>query len=368
MTPLDSRAAELSRCAYCPSLCRHACPVATVEGTDTTSPWGLMSLVDHVRRGLVELDGDVARLLYACVGCGACTAACLHDADVEGTLLTARTYAVERGLSPFGRERFEHPALPTDESALGGAHATDRFERRPMFSLLPGRAALQHTPRALEELLALCERLDVDAISCGDAACLDAGYDLWFAGHHRDFVAQARRVCEAVSGARELVVMSAETLYLLEHVYPQFGLEIAAELVHTSEFILPLLSGAVVDRLDVRVAYHDSCHLARHLGRVDVPRQVLRRVLAQPLVELGYRGDTTWCCGGTGCASVTRPATARAQAAALVDRALEAGVDRLVSFSPECVAAVRAAAGDALQVDHAVSLVLEAVVADGGAG
>ena len=363
LAPLDRHAQALALCTYCPSLCRHACPVATAEATDTTSPWGLMSLVEHLRRGRVELDDEIARELYHCVGCRACTDACVHGNDVESVLVAARAWAVTQGVTPHLRSRFEYPPLMLD-----AIRRVERYERRPAVSLLPGRLALEQTPKVIETLLALCERLDVDAISCGEAAVLDVGYELWFAGYHTEFVAQARKVHAAISGARELVVMSPEALYTLKHVYPHYGLAFEGAVLHTSDLLLQLISGAVVRRINTRVAYHDSCHLARHLDRVEVPRQVLRRVLSQPLVELASHGKDTSCCGATGCLPKTAPETARRQAEAVVALCLEAGVSRVVSFSPECLVALRAVAPPGLRVDHAVTLVGEAIIGDGAAG
>ncbi|TNF28841.1 MAG: (Fe-S)-binding protein [Deltaproteobacteria bacterium] len=362
-SPLDRHAQALALCTYCPSLCRHACPVATAESTDTTSPWGLVSLVEHLRKGRVELDDEVARHLYHCANCRACTEACVHDNDVEEVLVAARAWAVGQGVTPFPRSGFERAPLVLDD-----IRRVERFERRPAISLLPGRVALDSTPRVIDALLALCERLDIDAISCGEAAALDVGYDLWFAGFHTEFVAQARKVHAAISGAQELVVMSPEALYTLSHVYPRYGLGFEGALLHTSDLLLQLLGSAVVKRVDARVAYHDSCHLARHLDHVEVPRQVLRRVLSRPIVELASHGKETLCCGGTGCLGTTAPGTSRAQAEAVIAQCFEAGVDRVVSFSPECVDALRAVAPAGLRVDHAVSLVAEAIIGDSAAG
>lgn len=362
-SPLDRQAQALALCTYCPSLCRHACPVATAESTDTTSPWGLVSLVEHIRRGRVELDDEIAEQLYHCVGCRACSEACVHDNDVEGILVAARAWAVSRGVTPFPRELFERAPL-----VLEKIRRVDRFERRPAIALLPGRVTFDTAPRAIDTLLALCERLDVDAISCGEAAALDVGYELWHAGFHTEFVAQARKVHAALSGAHEIVVMSPEALYTLQHIYPRYGLAFEGALLHTSDLLLQLLGSAVVQRISARVAYHDSCHLARHLDRVEVPRQVLRRVLTQPLVELASRGRETWCCGATGCLQTTAPETARQQALAVVALCHEAKVDRVVSFSPECIAALRAVAPPGLRIDHAVSLVGEAIIGDSAAG
>ena len=37
---LSSRERELELCAYCPKLCRAACPVSNAEPKETLIPWG----------------------------------------------------------------------------------------------------------------------------------------------------------------------------------------------------------------------------------------------------------------------------------------------------------------------------------------
>lgn len=356
----------LGLCTYCPSLCRHACPVATAEGSDTVSPWGLMSLARHVREGLLQPDAEVLATLGACNGCGACTQVCLHEVPVAEALVTVRAEILHAHptLSPSPRVRADEAETPAD---LG---ARSRYEERPQVSLVPGRAV----PDAVQMLLSLCDRLDVDALACGELGELDTGYDAWIAGDHARFVELARRAHAAASGARDIVVMSAETLFLFRQVYPRFGLAFGAEVLHVSELLLPLLSGAVVRRLTGRIGYHESCHLGRHLGMQDVPRQVLRRVLEGPLLELPKRADIGGCCGGSGRLGA-RASTTERMADDVLEVAAEVGFERLASFSSECVLALRGARERLIargrqqvpRVDHAVNLVAEAVIGDGAA-
>ncbi|MFT7580585.1 MAG: Fe-S oxidoreductase [Myxococcota bacterium] len=383
---LGNLEAALSLCTYCPSLCQNACPVATVQARHTVTPWALMSLADHVRRGRVELTERLSETLYQCSGCGACTDACLHDNDVAETLVAVRAVAVAQGRAAFTRSLFSHADLPSGglttntidaegkrvpADPLGSIRGDERYEESPALSLLPGRVALDMAAidgGAAETLLALCATLDQEALSAGRAARMDLGYELWFSGHHDAFQAQARVVAEALVDTRGLVVMSPQELYLLREVYPRFGVSVDATLIHTSEFLLPLLSGAVIERLPGSYAYHDSCYLTRNLNLDDTPREVLARVLESPLIELPYRRSTTQCCGGTGCLPTTAPATSEAMAGSVVDLAIAAGAEHLISFSPECVAVMQRAAGDRLRVEHAVTVVARAVVGDGAAG
>jgi fumarate reductase (CoM/CoB) subunit B len=370
---ISERRDAFELCLYCPSLCRHACPVATARGDDTTSPWGLMSLAAHLAAERLPPDASAAAALATCVNCGACSTACKYENPVGEALVQARAWLDEAGF-PAPREASPEapvvrPAIAADAPVIEALRARSRYEASPAFSFVPGLAALAETSGPVGAFFDLCERLDVDALSCGDLARLDAGYELWWSGRFRAFVEHARRVHAATASARDIVVMSAETLYLFKVIYPRFGLRIAADVVHLSELLLPLLTGAVVQRVSGRVMYHESCHLGRHLGLRDVPREVLRRVTDQTLLELPACADVTGCCGGSA-GPAFNPRTSAQMADAVVEAAISARADRLVSFSPECVASLAAAAsraGSSLRVSHAVELVAQAVVGDGAA-
>lgn len=359
--PTEPSLEASSLCTFCPSLCHHACPVATAEARDSVSPWGIMSLLHHVDTGRLRLSDEVARMLYACTGCGACTEACVHGNPVSTVLFEARARAVGRGRIAYERALFRHDEDAVHPFWRSGFREREAGKYEPSVLLVPGHRSVLEEPAAAKALLAVCERIDEDELSSGDASTMDVGYDLWAGGFLLEFRTRAHLVREALSRADTVVVLSAEALYCLEHVYPAHGFPIAADLLHASEFVLPLLPGALVERVPGRVAYHDSCHLARHLESHDVPREVLRRCLEEGPIELRLRGRRTACCGGTGCLPLTRPDTALEMARDVVEMALEAGADRLVSFASECVALLREAAGGDLRVDDALAIVDEAV-------
>jgi len=369
----DTTDNALALCTYCPSLCRHACPVARLHASDTVTPWGMMSLANHVRHGLVEPSPEIYDTLSACVGCGSCTDACLHDVPVAESLVEVKRSFAAAGHAP-DKAVFLRPPYREDHPFFEGLKARSRYEDRPLVSLVPGASLIEEGGELVHTLFDLCERLDVDALACGELSRLDPGYDLWKAGHFAAFVEQARVFHAASAGARDIVVMSPETLYLLRDIYPRFGLSIGADLSHVSEFVLPLLSGAFVTRMPGRVVYFESCHLARHLDIRDIPRQVVKRVLAEPLVELPVLSGTLGCCGGTGSCGEPTGRVAPALADEVILALAELGVSGVVTFSSECFVSLakaserRLATGLAApKVEHALDLVCAAVVRDGGA-
>lgn len=372
--PVDRADQALTTCTYCPSLCRHACPVARVEASDTVTPWGMMSLANHFKLGRVEGSTEIYDTLAACVGCSSCTAVCHHEVDVASALVEVkRSLAAHGHAAPAtGFIAQDHPAEHPFFEAL---RVRARYEERPLISLVPGFDVIAHAPGLVHALFSVCERLDVDALACGELARLDPGYDAWHAGHFPAFVEQARRFHAATAGARDIVVFSPETLHLLRDVYPRFGLTISAELLHVAEFLLPLLSGAFVHRLPERVTWFSSCHSARHLDLRDIPRQVVRRALEHSIAELPTLHGALGCCGGTGCG---RDEGGRRLSEALADEVMATlanlGVPHLATFSSECFVSL-AHAGERRHnrglptptVEHGLSLLARAVVRDGGA-
>lgn len=369
--PVDRADDALSMCTFCPSLCRHACPVARVEASDTVTPWGMMSLANHYKQGRVEGSAEVHATLSVCVGCSSCTAACHHEVDVASALVEVKRSLAAAGHAP-SVEVFLAPDHPLDHPFFEGLKARARYEERPLISLVPGFDVIAHSPGLVHALFSLCERLDVDALACGELARIDPGYDAWHAGHFAAFVDQARRFHTATAGARDIIVFSPETLHLLRDIYPRFGLTIAAEIFHVAEFLLPLLSGAFVHRLPEEVTWFPSCHAARHLDLRDIPRQVVRRALEHPVVELPSLSGALGCCGGSGACGDKRLADSLGDEVMATLAALD--VTHLATFSSECFVSLahaaerRHAAGlKTPTIEHGLSILARAVVRDGGA-
>ena len=72
-------------CAFCPRLCRHACPVSVATGMEAAVPSNIFALIHAAQ----QEGGDVAVATAAaslCLGCGACTSACAVEVPVAERL------------------------------------------------------------------------------------------------------------------------------------------------------------------------------------------------------------------------------------------------------------------------------------------
>jgi glycolate dehydrogenase iron-sulfur subunit len=100
-----------------------------------------------------------------------------------------------------------------------------------------------------------------------------------------------------------------------------------------NEFLASLPPVAVRHPLNMRVAYHDACHLA-HAQRIrSAPRQLLRGIPELQLVDVP---DGEQCCGSAGIYNLIEPTSADEIGARKVANVLSTKCDLLASANPGC--------------------------------
>ncbi|MDR2679081.1 MAG: 4Fe-4S dicluster domain-containing protein [Zoogloeaceae bacterium] len=99
---------------------------------------------------------------------------------------------------------------------------------------------------------------------------------------------------------RRIVTTDPHTFNTLHNEYPEFGT--TAPVIHYSELLCDLLeSGALTVKkpLNLKVTFHDPCHLGRLNKRYDAPRRVLAHI-GCTLIEMPRNRDNAFCCGAGG--------------------------------------------------------------------
>jgi glycolate oxidase iron-sulfur subunit len=109
-------------------------------------------------------------------------------------------------------------------------------------------------------------------------------------------------------------------------------------------------------RLDVRVAYHDACHLAHAQGVRQPPRDVLASIPGVTVVPIG---DSDICCGSAGIFNLVQPELAAELGRRKAAKIADARPDVIATTNPGCILQIGAAgraAGDSRPVFHVVEL------------
>jgi len=111
------------------------------------------------------------------------------------------------------------------------------------------------------------------------------------------------------------------------------------QILHTTEMLEPLLKRGELqpkNNVKMRVTYHDPCHLGRHMGTYDPPRNLLKAIPDIELIEMPRTRENAWCCGSGGGVKSGYPEWAVEISGERVKEAEQLGVEAIVSACPFC--------------------------------
>jgi len=373
---------EMKKCVRC-SLCKLV-PMPTIQQTRFTSACppvdayhfhaysggGLNVMALALLDGRIEVDGDLAAIVSACTTCGHCDVSCkfIMAAERQEVILALKEHLAESGFAPARAAADEAP-LPHWADGMGlktapGSQAPVLLYAGAGARRDPAQAA---TARRLAELL-LAARVDF-AILADEPP---SGIEAYWVGRRQLFSELAQHTLAALdgSGARTIVTLCGEDLGMLRSKYPLALRAPRAQVLHASEFLLPLIERGRL-RLDAqverRVTYHDPCYLGRQSeppvawqgeerrthgvmryftppkpinygtgGVFDAPRRVLDAIPGLERVEMHRIREYAYCCGGGGGVPESHPQVARRAAQQRVEEARDVGAAVLVTACQHC--------------------------------
>jgi Fe-S oxidoreductase len=108
------------------------------------------------------------------------------------------------------------------------------------------------------------------------------------------------------------------------------------DVIHISQLLDELIRDGKLnlEKGELDVTYHDSCHLARHMEVFDEPRNVIG-ALAN-LVEMENNRENSLCCGAGGGVKSAYPEIATQMARTRIGQAMDTGCKTLVTACPFC--------------------------------
>jgi Fe-S oxidoreductase len=334
---LRERQDELSKCAFCPKLCRAACVVSEQEPREALTPWGKMtSAFDAARGG--QIDAERAELAWACSNCFRCREACDHRNPVSETLNDARADFVQQGLEP---EAISALLARRDVIAAEHVAAVEQLASEPgvdagsSTALLLGCRYAKALPQEARAAIRLATAL-VGPVRLVRGCC---GAWQRAAGAR----AEADRARDGVLGevhSTRLLVLDPRCALELREATPMTLVELAAR--HPERFATRAHVGPL--------RYHDSCALGRGLGLYDAPRRLLEKVTGAAPEELGDRRELARCSGAGGLLPVTLPEIADGAARRLLVEHERLGGGALVTSCASSLSHLRARGGNVLDL------------------
>lgn len=184
----------------------------------------------------------------------------------------------------------------------------------------------------------ILEKIGVDFIVLPDILC--CGSPVLNAGYECDARKLARKNLEILKkyGVKKIITNCPACYKTFAKDYKEMLPDWNIESEHIIFTILNYLKKKLIDKENQEKAvYHDPCHLGRHLGIYDEPREILES-LGYEIVEMRNSRENSLCCGGGAGLRANSPELACKIARERIKQAREAGVSKIITTCPLCFA------------------------------
>lgn len=329
---------KLRSCIECLS-CLSSCPVIA-ETKEFAGPYFMRYLSKFA---LDPRDcGDRARTgfdegLYCCTSCGRCVEVCPKEINTfGGAIEKLRELACQEGVGPLPPHRSVYELIkntgrsvePLGEGfikAVSGKSGKDTSK----VAFFTGCLVDYRLPEIGFALIEVLKQHGVDIVIPEGQVC--CGSPMIRTGQTDILETLVKQNAKALQDYDTIITVCAGCGATLKNDYPQYGVKL--NVVDISEFLIDKMDTTHMKPLNLRVTYHDPCHLARGQGIRKEPREILRKI---PGVEFVEMEEPNRCCGAGGGVRAGKPEIAAALAKHKVEMIKELDVDAVITICPFC--------------------------------
>jgi len=333
----------LTTCTMC-GFCKAVCPSFKSIGWDSALSRGRIILTYGLLVGDLEADESVVENMYTCTTCADCVRRCPSNVDIVEVIEMCRSDLVKNG-----------HILPKHKAVVDSLlkHNNPYSEQVPVVKTLgmeprkakigyyAGCTATYREKKISESTISILKKLGADFTIVDEVCC---GSVLQRIGADEQVPDLVKKNVEAIKslGIETLIISCAGCYRMFKHEYPKF-MELPFEVLHIAEY-LAKQDLKLKPLGNVKVTYHDPCHLGRHCKVYEPPREVLKKFPGIEFKEMKFNKSASHCCGGGGGVRAAYPAEAKDIAGTRIEEAEFA--DIVVTTCPFCVSNLSSGAGD----------------------
>lgn len=331
---LERAKAALSTCTMC-GFCKSVCPSFKEQGWDSAAARGRVILSYGLLQGDIEPDQSVLDSIYSCTTCDDCRRRCPSKIDVVEIVELCRQDLVGQGKMLPRHQSVVESILEHGNPYGESESVPSRLEKEPRqapIGYFAGCTATYRNEEISRATLSILDKLGADYTVLDEVCCGSVmqrvGWD------DEDVLALMRKNVEAIAalGVKTLLLSCAGCYRMFKVEYPRH-MEIPFEVLHISEYLAE--QDLNLKEMGLQVSYHDPCHLGRHAGVYEAPREVLAKIPGATLREMDHAKELSRCCGGGGGVRSAYPEVSAGMASTRMDEA--EGDDVVVSSCPFCV-------------------------------
>jgi len=355
---------ELDACTRC-GACLTQCPVQDVTGDTSISPPDKIALFrSMIQRtqgfqakfmGPANISEDelkhLSRALWECTTCGRCGEMCEAGIFSQRLWPFLRAKMVELGYGPWEPQNMmEKVTLETGN--VYNQPAAKRYDWWP-----------EDTPKYQEEgeiayYTGCTTAYESQPMAIGDVRMLHAtgvpymmlppekeiccGFPLFTSGQHKILPDLVRPVIKdyADRGVKTLLSSCPCCCNIMTRDWPRWwGGKLPFKIRHMSQFLVDQLKAGKLKftkEYKEKIVYDDPCYLARGVGVMEEPRELLRAIPGAQLLEFKENREMARCCGAGGAVKKVFSDNAIKMARISIDEARQMGAKKMVLSCPAC--------------------------------
>jgi Fe-S oxidoreductase len=295
---------------------------------------------------------NMSKIFYHCSLCLACTQQCqipeIHNYSGEW-LMKIREEAVRLGFGPMSEhQRYtEHvikennPYMEKHENRLNWIPSQVKESPNAKLAYFVGCTSSYREKDIAISTVDILNALGIEFKILKEEHC--CGSPVYMTGQANE----AKKIAETNvktlldANIEEILTSCAGCYRMLKEVYPnRFNLVYDINITHLPDFLLVKLNNGELNfrnPVNLKVTYHDPCHIGRHMGIYDSPRDVLEMIPGIDLIEMPRNRINAWCCGsGGGVRSAFKDLSIFA-AKDRIKEAREISAEAIVSCCPFCL-------------------------------
>ena len=343
-------------CTMC-GFCKSVCPSFKSIGWDSALSRGRIVLTYGLLTGDLQPDESLVRNMYTCTTCADCVRRCPSKVEIVDIIEMCRADLVKAGcILPKHKAMCEN--ILADGNPFGKASREEALGKKPhsaKVGYFAGCTATYRSKETARATMSIMDKLGVDYTTLDETCC---GSVMQRVGWPQEDVTKLmQKNVEAIKamGVETLVLSCAGCYRMFKIEYPKY-VDVPFEVLHITEYLA---------RMDLKlkpmsgvVTYHDPCHLGRHCGVYEPPREVIAKIPGIEFKEMDFNRKTSHCCGGGGGVRSAYPEESMDIASTRLDEASFADV--IITTCPFCVNNLDAAKGDRkIQVRDLVEIIDE---------
>ncbi|MDO5851131.1 MAG: fumarate reductase (CoM/CoB) subunit TfrB [Methanobacteriaceae archaeon] len=336
-----AKSRKIRSCIECFS-CLSACPV--INKTDEfVGPYFMRSFSDLAfdpRNDNARTEESKEAGLYCCTSCGKCGKVCPKEINIFGNAIEKlRDQACKDKIGPLP----EHKAMkknidetgrsvkPNLESEYpnGFIKSLPESDKKGKIAFFTGCMIDNKLPEIGQGLINILEKLGYTVDIPKQQVC--CGSPLIRTGQLDSISNLVKQNYETFKDYDIVLTVCAGCGATLKNDYPNYDAKL--NVMDISEFLVDKLDIDKMKELDLKVTYHDPCHLARSQGIREEPRKILENIKGVEFIEMEHP-DT--CCGAGGGVKSGKPDIAMGLAKDRAEDIKKLDVDYVVTICPFC--------------------------------